>query len=252
MRILSLLAALMMFLPPSPGAAAMGALAAPTSCPTPAEFTTATTPLGHLAAAVKARQKLHILAVGSATMRAPGRAPAGTGFAQRMTDALHRAWPGSEISIDIEGHKGITAAEQLALIRAALARGGYQLVIWQTGTVDALRGTAPAEFAATLAAGAESAGAARADLVLVDQQFTRMLEERANLAPYQQALHATASAPGRLLFRRYDLMRQWAEGGVIDLEHATPGTRLSLAESLHRCLGHALAALVIDAVARAS
>jgi hypothetical protein len=252
MRILSLLAALMMLLPLSPDAAALGALAATANCPTPVEFTTASTPLASLAAAVAVHQKLHILAVGSATMRPPGRAPAGTGFARRMTDALSAAWPGAEISIEVEGRKGITAAEQLALIRSALAQGGYQLVIWQTGTVDALRKTAPEQFAATLAEGAALAASAGADLVLVDQQFSRMLEESADLAPYQQALRATATGPGRLLFRRYDLMREWVNTGVIDLERASPTTRLSLAESLHRCLGHALATLVINGVARAS
>ena len=139
------------------------------------------------------------------------------------------------------------ATDMIALMRVALAGRPYRLVLWQTGTVEAVLTTPPDSFARTLEEGAALAAREGADLVLVDAQFSRMLTGKVNLLPYEDALERAAQQPGTLLFPRYALMRGWAEGGSIDLEKAPPPQRRTIAAELHACLGQSLAQLILTA-----
>ena len=87
-------------------------------------------------------------------------------------------------------------------------------MVWQTGTVEAVRRLPPEEFARTLDAGAEAARAAGADLVLVDPQYSRMLQSHTTLAPYRETMQQAARRHAAVLFRRFDLIRQWVEAGA--------------------------------------
>ena len=102
------------------------------------------------------------------------------------------------------------------------------------------------EFGQTLSDGAEAVTAAGADLVLVDPQFSRFLQTSSNVEPYEQALQQVAAMPGVVLFRRYDLMRAWANDGQIDLERTPRSDRQKAIETLHACIGKHLARLIID------
>jgi acyl-CoA thioesterase-1 len=228
----------------------VAAASAATNCVIPAEFTDATTSLPSVAAALEPGGHLAILAVGSATVLGPDNATAGSAFPYQMADSLRAAHPGVEISVDVEGSKGMAAAEQLDHIRAALGRREYRLVLWQTGTVEAVHGMPTNEFAHILADGAGIIAAAGADLLLIDPQFSRFLQTNADVNPYEAAMQQASAMPGVLLFRRYELMRGWVADGRIDLEHATRANRLAMAETLHACLGQALATLVTSGVGR--
>ena len=139
------------------------------------------------------------------------------------------------------------ATAMLAALRRDLAGGAYRLVLWQTGTAEAVRKVPPEEFAHTLDAGAEAVRAAGADLLLVDPQYSRMLQTHADLPPYQRAMQEAAARHRAVLFHRFDLGRQWAESGAFDLETAAVPDRPQMAAELNACLGQALAAAVLRA-----
>ena len=248
------------------------AFAGSRSCNTAEELVTPSAPLPDLAAALK-NGKLNVLVVGSATIfgpeaslqpgtvtsqaggnTAPGGpaqvilAPAGpTSFPQQMADALRAAMPNLQVQVTLHGGRGLTAAEMLDLMRADLAANRYQLVLWQTGTVEAVRNTPAGEFYQTLMDGATLVNDKSADLVLVDQQFSRFLHANANLDPYAQGLQQVAATPGVALFRRFDIMRAWASEGQLDLERTPRGERRAAVQALHACLGQQLARLLLAA-----
>jgi hypothetical protein len=56
-----------------------------------------------------------------------------------------------------------------------------------------------------------------------------------------------AAQPDVMLFHRFDLMRHWVGEGQIDLERTPKGQRLKTVETLHSCLGSALARVVAAA-----
>jgi hypothetical protein len=140
----------------------------------------------------------------------------------------------------------MTAEDMLPLIEAALAAQHYQLVVWQTGTVEAVRGQRPDGMVAALQEGIEHARDAGADVVLVDPQFSRFFRAKVDLDPYETALQQVAAMPGVVLFRRFDLMQSWADDGDIDLERARQADRVKMMVLLNTCLGETLARFVLN------
>jgi hypothetical protein len=233
------------------------------ACPADGDAGANTVQLPALAAALKAGHTLNILAVGStafgpqtsptAAIDAPHgaapTAPTPTAFSWQMAHALEAAFKGLHVTFTFTGGHGLPADALLDRMRTELAHHSYQLVIWQTGTVEAVDMTQPEDFYQTLTDGAAAAAGAGADLVLVDPQYSRFLEANANLAPYLDAMQAASALPGVVLFHRFDLMRDWAESGELDLERAAKADRPTLAARLHACLGRALARSLIADVA---
>ncbi len=217
-------------------------------CPAAPEMVTAEMPpaaMPRVAAALKAG-RLDVLAIGSGTvLGARGRAEGS--FPDRMVQELRMASPGAEIRLTVQGERGMTAAAMLAALHKGLDGKGIGLVVWQTGTVEAVRELPPEEFARTLDAGAEAARAAGADLLLVDPQYSRMLQSHTTLAPYRETMRQVAQRHAAVLFRRFDLIRQWVEAGQLDLESVPKPDRPKMTERLNACLGQALAQTVLRA-----
>lgn len=233
--------------------ACVSARAAEPACPPPAAEELDDNPLPHLAAALKPGATLNILVVGSATVfgpdlppsdskaKPPQPAPLPTGFPWQMAHALEGSVRNLHVVLTVIGSRGLSAEDMAARITAELPHHPYRLVLWQTGTVDAVLNLPPGDFYETLADGAAEVAQAGADLVLIDPQYSRFLQDNADLEPYEEALQAAAGLPGVSLFHRFDLMRDWAEGHVIDLERTPRADRPRMAARLHACLGQELA-----------
>jgi hypothetical protein len=224
-------------------------------CGAPAEFITSSAPLANLATSIAAGGPVHVLAVGSATtvgsVNNQGLNTSGTqglSYPWHMVHALEAALPGVKFSLTVRGGRGMTAEEMLPLLNAALQQGHYNLVIWQTGTVEAVRGLRPDGMLDILHEGAEKVREAGGDLVMVDPQFSRFLRANTDLDPYEGVLQQVATMPGVALFHRFELMRNWANEGRIDLEHAQKADRDTALDELNGCLGKALAQFVLSGV----
>lgn len=245
-----------------------------TECPSVDDAIGVAASLPQVAGVLQPGRTLNVLAIGSATMFGPeaslspgtitsqslaSEGPvtvAGTqifnkeaserAFPRQMARHLKALVPGVDVQITVRGGRGLPATDMLALMRTELALHPFQLVIWQTGTVEAVRNLPPSEFGQTLSEGLEIVQAANANLLLVDPQFSRFLQTNSNLDPYILALQQVASLPGVVLFRRFDLMRNWANDGHIDLERTSRADRQKVIEALHACLGRHLARLVLD------
>ncbi|WP_158743443.1 hypothetical protein [Acidisphaera sp. L21] len=184
------------------------------------------------------------LGLGSTPRAAPAPSASDAAFPLKMASALREATPGATVSVVVKGGRGMTAAEMLEILHTELAAHHYQLVIWQTGTVEAVRNVPASAFYQTLSDGAAAISQAGADLILVDPQFSRFLHANVDIAPFEQAMQQIAGQPGVMLFHRFDLMRHWANEGQIDLERTPKGKRLKAVEALHACLGDSLAHMV--------
>ena len=246
-------------------------MAPPEACQATDELAGTATPIPRVAAALHPGAVLDVLAIGSATMfgpeaslapgtitsqavgdggKLPFQAKLFTGpaseraFPLQMAKELRGSIPGLDIRMTVRGGRNLLATDMLDLLRSELATHHYDLVLWQTGTVEAVRNIPLGEFGQTLADGAEAVTAAGANLVLVDPQFSRFLQTSSNVEPYEQALQQVAAMPGVVLFRRYDLMHAWANEGQIDLERTPRSDRQKVIETLHICLGKHLARLI--------
>ncbi|HET8995551.1 MAG TPA: hypothetical protein VFN42_02685 [Acetobacteraceae bacterium] len=228
---------------------------APAACPPFGDYAIPDEPLSHVAAVLAAGGTLNVLAIGSATTvgvsasMVHGTAPGGS-YPYRMADALQAARPHLQLGLTVRGGRGMTAESMLPLLRQALKAQRYQLVLWQTSTVEAVHGDSPDAMQSALEDGAEQVLDSGADLVLVDSQFSRFLRANVDLDPYQSALQQVAAMPGVVVFRRFDLMRDWAHEGQLDLERAGRVDRPREIARLNTCLGQALARFVLNGAAQ--
>ena len=236
-------------------------------CAAPDELTANISPLPHVASVLKQGSTLNVLTVGSATVFSPteslqpgtvtglalglGNGPrngdlmaSDAAFPFQMGKALQQAIPGLTVTVTVKGGRGMLASEMLDIIRSELAAHHYQLVIWQTGTVEAVRNIPAGTFYQTLSDGSAMIADAGADLVIVDPQFSRFLHANADLDPYSQSMQQVAAQPGVILFHRFELMRYWSGEGQIDLERTAKSQRVKTVEALHACLGGSLARMV--------
>ncbi|MGH7153986.1 MAG: hypothetical protein ACREF3_08640 [Acetobacteraceae bacterium] len=216
----------------------------PIACPETNDFTTPNQPLDNLAAALKAGGPIDILAIGSASTVAHGKA----GFPYQMVDALQAGLPKATFRLTVKGNRGLTAADMYEELRTGLARERYRLVLWQTGTVEAVRGTRPDDLREVLEEGADLVAAQGGNLILIDPQFSRFLRANTDLEPYKQAMETAAEVPGADLFRRFELMHSWAQDGALDLERTAPKEQETAVRTLNACLGEALAKFVLNGV----
>jgi acyl-CoA thioesterase I len=222
------------------------------ACGAPEDYITTDVALAQLAAAISAERPVDILAVGSATTVGSVTAGVvqnpdpGSAYPWQMVRALQAALPAIEFRLTVRGGRGMTAEEMLPLIDAALKQQRYPLVLWQTGTVEAVRGLQPDGLLDILHTGAEHVRDAGGDLVLIDPQFSRFLRANTDLDPYEGVMQQVATMPGVALFHRFDLMRTWAEDGRIDLERTAKADRDKALVELNMCLGQALARFVLS------
>jgi acyl-CoA thioesterase I len=223
-----------------------------TACGAPAEYITADGSMTQVATAIAGGGPVDVLAVGSATtigsMTVTGEQTTiaqGSAFPWRMIAALHKALPNVQFRITVRGGRGMTAEQMLPLIQAALKQQRYPLVLWQTGTVEAVRGLGPDGLLDVLHSGAEQVRDAGGDLVLIDPQFSRFLRANTDMGPYEGVLQQVAGLPGVSLFRRFDLTQAWVNDGQVDLERVSRDQRDETVALLNACLGHALARYVL-------
>ena len=230
-----------------PSAASAGPEGAPSiACPNSTDAETPDQPLDHLAAAVNSGRPIEVLALGSASTVANGTA----GFPYAMVEALGAALPHTTFRLTVRGGRGLTVDDLLAVLRTALQRRHSALVVWQTGTVEAVRDMPSDELRETLEVGAALVDGQGGNLVLVDPQFSRFFRANVDIDPYEQAIAAAAEFPGANLFRRFDLMHGWAEDGTLDLERTSAAERAGAVNLLNRCLGRALARFVLNGIGR--
>ncbi len=198
--------------------------------------------LPHVALAI-ARKKLDVAVVGSASSELSG--PAGTNIAYptRLEEALRSLLPGVTVKVATYARPRETASEMEAKLPRIISDSKPALLIWQTGTADAIRGVDPEEFRVSLDDGVDKVRAADADVVFMNMQYSPRIEAMLAVTAYADAMRIVALKREAVLFDRFTIMKRWNEGGVFDLYGATRTT--NIAERVHDCLGRLLADVVI-------
>ena len=201
--------------------------------------------LDRVHAAVNKDKELKIVALGGTSSTLPGPDGASFAYPARLEAALTRRLPGVKVTVTAVTKPRQTAAEMAESIEQLLLDQKPSLVVWQTGTYDAVRGTDPEEFRASVADGVEKLQAGGADVVLVNMQYSPRTESIVAVGAYADGMRWVSREREVPVFDRLAIMRHWYDAGQFDLYKATKD--LKMAKSVHDCLGRALAATIIDA-----
>jgi GDSL-like lipase/acylhydrolase family protein len=212
------------------------------SCDVPAYLLTSDSPLSRVAAVIKAGGPLNVLVVGSRSSTIPGAE--GDAYPARLEAALREKLPGVTVNVsaDIAPRK---TAEDIAPGLGKLAEEKKPtLVVWQTGTVDAIRSVDTDNFRGALDDGVAALQKAGADVVLMNMQYSPRTETMISPNAYIDNMRVVAQQHDIPLFDRFAIMHQWNESGEFDLFRAVHG--VDLAKRVHNCLGRALSTFMID------
>ena len=224
-----------------PPLAVMGAFAEERQCSVPERFYIFEPLLTKTADALASRREVVIVALGGASTM--GVAAGGLDFAwpARLASVLAERFPSTRIKMI-----------NLAVGRQTAKRGAERLdhdvlplkptlVIWETGTMEAVRGTDVEEFRQTVQSGIDKFRAAGAEVVLMNMQFSRATNAVIHFEPYLVAMRQLADVNDVPLFRRHGIMRDWAESGSLDLRVGEGAKGRELAAKLYGCIGRAMA-----------
>ena len=215
----------------------------PQSCEVPAYLLTSESRLSHVADAVKNSSPLNVLVVGSRSSTIA--ASETSAYPAKLQAMLKERLPAVPINLSVELQTGKTAEEATATFVKLVEAKRPTLVIWQTGTVDAMRSIDPDDFRGAVDEGVAALQKAGADVVLVNLQYSPRTETMISAPPYLDNMRVVAQHHNVPLFDRFAIMRHWNDSGDFDLFSTTHGA--DLAKRVHACLGRALSKFVIEA-----
>jgi hypothetical protein len=215
----------------------------PQSCEVPAYLLTSESALPKVADAVKSGHPLDILVIGSRSSTL--NTSEGMAYPGRLQAMLREKLPSVPVNVSVELQTKKTAEEVAAGLVKLMEGKKPVLVIWQTGTVDAMRSVDPDDFRSAVDEGVAALQNAGTDVILMNLQYSPRTETMISAPPYLDDMRVVAQQHDVPLFDRFAIMHQWNDSGDFDLFSAFHG--IELAKRVHDCLGRALSKFVIDA-----
>jgi acyl-CoA thioesterase-1 len=181
----------------------------PESCLVPGELQNLQFALPRMAALIRDKEPIRILAIGSSSTAGIGATVPAHAYPPRLRDALMRLVPGTGITVRNDGIGGEVASTTLVRMKKSVEDWKPDVVLWQLGTNDALQHITPQAFAQTLREGAEFVLGCGLDLLLIDPQYFPGVPSDDLYRTFVQSIELVAAEKRIPLMRRYAIMRYW-------------------------------------------
>jgi hypothetical protein len=222
-----------------------GAAHGESRCGVPHELIEDDGELPAMAGALTRHQPIKIVAIGGASTAGSGASSAQAAYPTRLKAHLAERLPGYRMEVVNRAVPRQTAAEMVARFKADVLAERPALVIWETGTVDAVRGVDVDGFTRTLADGIARLKHDGADVILVDPQYSPRTVALMNLQPYFEGIHMIADSARVEVFNRFDIMRYWIDEGRFDMTLKPPRLAPEI-DAIYDCIGELLAQIIAE------
>lgn len=220
-----------------PWSAAFATLA----CDVPEELMQVDDKLPHLAERLRAKDPVKIVAIGGASTTGLAAGSSELAYPSRLQEILANWYPSSPIAVVNRGVPRQTAQQMLDRFASDVMPEDPVLVIWETGTTDAVRGVGVDDFAATLQTGVDELKARGIDIIFVDMQFSHSTATVIDFERYLNAIHRVGDVNDVIVFPRFEMMRYWSEQNVFNFDGVAKDERASLAAKVYGCIAGKLA-----------
>lgn len=190
---------------------------------------------------------LTIVTIGSSSTFGAGASEPKMAYPSRMKRMLAAEFPGTRVRVLNRGVNGEVVSDMLARWDRDVTALAPDLVIWQVGANSALRSTTLGDYADKLRDGIARARAIGADMILMDPQYAPKVLAKPIVASVLVATDQVARQAGVGLFRRFDIMRHWVDGGILTFPVLLDADQLHLNDRGYACV----AAAITDAIAAA-
>jgi hypothetical protein len=215
-------------------------------CGVAAHLVHADAAMPRVAAAIAKAKTLNVVVVGTTSSTLPGANGQALAYPARLEVALQKRLPGVTVKVISMAKPRQTAQEMADGFPKILKDEKPGLVVWQTGTADAMRGVSADSFQATLEGAVDKLQVGGADVIFMNMQYSPRTDAVISTAAYADAIRWVGLEHAVNVFDRFGVMRQWSEFGTFDLLAATKS--LDTAGKVHDCIGRLLADLVVEAV----
>ena len=210
-------------------------------CDVPAELIRVEATLPHLSERLRAKNPVKIVAIGGASTTGAAAGSTDLAYPHRLQEILDRWYPDVPITVVNKGVPRQTAQQMLERFPSDVLAEDPILLIWETGTTDAVRGVEIDDFAAALQGGIDQLKTRSIDIVLIDMQFSRSTVTVIDFERYLSTLHRVGEVNELYVFPRFEMMRYWSEQNVFNFDGVAKDARASLAASVYECIGRNLA-----------
>ena len=227
--------------------ASAGTARAVSACSAPQELTRFRLKLPRVARAVRSRDSLDIVAIGSSSTAGVGASDLAHTYPAVLAQELQHRWPQIAVNVINKGIGGELAQQMLTRFERDVLPYHPQLVIWQTGSNQLLKSENVEGYAETLREGISRLKAAEADVVLMDPQFApRVLARRMHLSVVD-AITALGNEMNVAVFQRFAVMRHWVSSGQYKIEEIISSDGLHMNDLSYGCLARLLAGSLVTA-----
>lgn len=211
-------------------------------CAVPSELLAdAPAKLPRVAARIREGKPVKIVAIGGAsTAGAAAFSPSRT-YPHQLEDDLRERHPGLAVTVVNRGVPREAAGEMVERFDRDVIPEDPDLVLWETGITDAVRGISPDSFNDAVQAGINKLRGKDIDVILINMQYSRRTTSVIDFDKYLDALHGIADVNDIYMFRRYEIMAYWSESGVFDFDHVPEGDRAAQAAEVYACIAMRLA-----------
>ncbi len=205
--------------------------------------------LPHVAAALRsAKHSLRIVAFGSSSTKGFGASSDAAAYPARLEDALSRRLPGGyHIDVANRGVGGEDIDDMMKRIADVIAERP-DLVIWQIGSNDPIRGVPLERFDAEAREGIASLRAAGIDVMLMEPQWCRTLDGIAGAAAFTQDVRKVGEDLGVPVIRRAELMHRWVAQNRIAPEKMLAPDGLHMTDASYAMLAEDVAESIVATV----
>jgi len=216
-------------------------------CAVPPDITRFNVDLPYTARALRSGQPLEIVAIGSSSTKGIGASDSAHTYPALLAEELHRELPQSPLNVINQGVGGEMALQMMARFERDVLPYHPQLVIWQTGSNQALRSDDVASYTATIREGVSRLKSTQADIILMDPQFSPRIIARPTHLLVVDSIEAVAKDMHVGVFRRFALMRHWVSSGRYKMEDIVSADGLHMNDLSYACVANLLADSLIAA-----
>lgn len=219
-------------------------------CRVPSELAKSRARLEQVATALKSKRPIKIVVLGTGSSSGTGVSGPHAAYPARLEELLNRDWGRGRVTVVNLSQSGQTAAQMAERIPAIIRELQPRLIIWQTGTVDALKGVDINDFGDAIERGIRSAEEGKVDMVIVDSQYGSQAMVLRDETPYLEYLDQIVRGHDVMLFHRYAIMKYWVDSGNLNFGEMPRPQQLQVADRVHDCIAQLLASMIGRAVAK--
>lgn len=214
---------------------------APAGCESPASRLDISAGLARQLTQMVSDQTLTIVAFGSSSTQGHGASGPDHSYPALLAGYLREKFPGFQVQVINRGVGGDVVESMLARLQRDVIDSGADLVLWQTGTNDAIRGVPLERFATLLQEGLARLAAADIGVVLIDPQFYPDSSAITAYPAYVEAMDRIADSRDVGLFHRYAQMRELSQQQPESFAALLSADRFHQSDAGYACLARSLA-----------